>query len=101
MEMSDNIRPKRAIGELGIVTSYESTVFFVKRGKFLFVSGEYALDKNPLLATYAFVGAATGRYASSGADFILPTPNIDWLKTKDKNWKKQLKAYPKSGIPSW
>lgn len=96
MEMGGNINKESHVGPLAVLTSYGSTVFFVKRGDILFVSKSYELDENPLLAMYAFLCAATGAFKDVSLD--LPVPNTTWLPN---DWESNLKNYPRSGIPRW
>lgn len=69
MEIEDNA-DKGPLGGLGILSSYESTTFFVLQDNTLYISEEYFSDEQPMLAIYAFICAAMGTF--EGVKFALP-----------------------------
>lgn len=101
MEMNGNIvKAGKKLGpneeQLGILTSYHSTIFFVRKGDTMWFSRVYdvtSADSQTLMAMFTFVGKALGKLKSN---FVLPTPDTQWW---DPAWEAQDPHV--GGIPSW
>ena len=76
--------------DLGLLSSYQSTVFFHKRGQTLYMSRTYENTSNVLLATYCWMSLALG---------TMSTDNLD-LPACDTTWWQPPEYYTRRGCHS-
>lgn len=101
MEMGDNLTMELDVGDLAILSSYQSTFFMVKKGDTLYISPNYGPRDKLLMATFAFTCAAMGTFGNLG--FNLPEKaDKKWCnKEQGTGWRKELSKSEKGGIPDW